>query len=86
VEALKTYLHHYRLRMVGVKAVLLGRIEEHLKYDICVSCSQTLCNRKIRCNVCHACDLLSINLFQVHVVLTEPNPSVIYVSELKMGK
>lgn len=31
VESLKTYLRHYRLRMVGVKAVLLSRIEEHLK-------------------------------------------------------
>ncbi|KAG0599182.1 hypothetical protein M758_12G134000 [Ceratodon purpureus] len=31
VESLKLYLRHYGLRMVGVKAVLISRIQEHLK-------------------------------------------------------
>jgi hypothetical protein len=31
IDHLKAYLRHYGLRLVGVKAVLLSRIEEHLK-------------------------------------------------------
>lgn len=51
VEHLKAYLRNYGLRMVGVKAILLSRVQEHLRYNTCISSSYTTCNVKVLCKL-----------------------------------